>query len=172
MLNIEAVQTGRSYRQLAAQQRDKAMTETLPNVRLLLERSAEKWEAMADAITPTSKLNEAHQLVSASDDRSCIVRVGSLIVNRAKRLVLAKGAAIRLSPKEFALVELLAEHAGSPVTKQMLMEHIYTGSITPDPKIIDVFVCKVRKKLSRVCDGQNVIQTYYRSGYLLTANAA
>ncbi len=173
MLGNETIQTPQLYRRRAAEQRDRAVKERLPNVRLLLERSAEKWEAMADAIAPgPSDLNAARQQAPASNDRSSVIRAGHLTVNRAERLVFARDAAIRLSPKEFALVELLAEHAGNPVTKQLLMEHIYTGSNTPDPKIIDVYVCKVRKKLSGICGGRNVIQSFYRSGYALATNAA
>jgi len=173
MLGNETIQTPQLYRRLAAQQRDRAAKESLPNVRLLLERSAERWDVLADSVAPgPGNFNAARQRPQSNNDRSSIIRVGHLTVNRAERLALAKGATIRLSPKELALVELLAEHAGSSVTKQMLMEHIYTGHSAPDPKIIDVYVCKLRKKLSRICGGQSVIQSFYRSGYLLATNAA
>lgn len=179
MLDSQTIQTPHLYRQLAEQQRHKAARETLRNVRLLLERSAERWEALADAIaTEPDTTNGVRHRTPPQDTPhhpSCSLRAGNLIFDFAKRIVAADGATVELSPNEFALVELLAAHSGSFVTKQMLLEHIYPGKQRADPKIIDVYVCKLRKKLSRVCGGDDLIQTRYGHGYLLeqrTANAA
>lgn len=167
-----AGQPERVYRQLAEQQRETAAKEALPNVRLLLEHSADKWEALADAAAPARNKHKDARGGSSDREPPFIIRTGNLIVNRAKKSVVAQGNPIRLTPKEFAVVELLAIHTDRHVTKQMLIDHIYPGRKIPDPKIIDVYLCKLRKKLFDGCGDGNLIHTCHGSGYQLRTESA
>ena len=73
---------------------------------------------------------------------------------------------IRLTEKEFALLELLVRRRDQPVAKQTMFNHLYGGSDEPFMKIIDVFVCKLRKKLERA-GLPEAITTVWGYGYVL-----
>lgn len=79
------------------------------------------------------------------------------------------GARIHLTGKEYAMLELLALRQGSTLTKEMFLNHLYGGIDEPELKIIDVFICKLRKKLTLACGGENYIETVWGRGYMLRA---
>ena len=69
--------------------------------------------------------------------------------------------------KEYAMLELLSLRKGTTLTKEMFLNHLYGGMDEPELKIIDVFICKLRKKLSLACGGANYIETVWGRGYVL-----
>ncbi|MBI1776601.1 MAG: response regulator transcription factor [Proteobacteria bacterium] len=96
-----------------------------------------------------------------------LIRTGKLTINIAQRLVEADGKPVHLTGKEYSILELLALRKGSTLTKEMFLNHLYGGMDEPEHKIIDVFVCKLRKKLMLATDGENYIETVWGRGYVL-----
>ncbi len=95
------------------------------------------------------------------------IKTGRLTVNLEARTVDAQGKPLHLTGKEYAILELLSLRKGTTLTKEMFLNHLYGGIDEPELKIIDVFVCKLRKKLSTACDGDNYIETVWGRGYVL-----
>ena len=93
--------------------------------------------------------------------------MGDLKINLESRTVEVEGRPIHLTGKEFAIMELLALRKGATLTKEMFLNHLYGGMDEPEAKIIDVFVCKLRKKISNAANGQNFIETVWGRGYVL-----
>ena len=100
-----------------------------------------------------------------------MIRTGDLIVDLEGRIVTADGKPMRLTRKEFSILELLSLRPGVTVTKEMLLGHLYGGRDEPELKIIDVFVCHLRKKLAQAMDGKHYIETVWGRGYRLCAPA-
>lgn len=96
-----------------------------------------------------------------------IIRTGKLAVNLDTRTVEIDGGVIHLTSKEYGILELLSLRKGSTLTKEMFLNHLYGGIDEPELKIIDVFVCKLRKKLSDESGGENYIETVWGRGYVL-----
>jgi two-component system cell cycle response regulator CtrA len=65
------------------------------------------------------------------------------------------------------MLEALALRMGSTLTKEMFLSQLYGGMDEPEVKIIDVFICKLRKKLSLASGGKNYIETVWGRGYIL-----
>jgi two-component system cell cycle response regulator CtrA len=95
------------------------------------------------------------------------IRTGQIVVDPCIRTVSVEGQTIRLTPKEYEILELLSVRKGTALTKEMLLNHLYGGREEPDLKIIDVFVCKLRKKLAQATDGEHYIETLWGRGYML-----
>jgi two-component system cell cycle response regulator CtrA len=96
-----------------------------------------------------------------------VVQVGDLKVRLdAKRAEIA-GNSVNLTGKEYAILELLALRQGSTLTKEMFLNHLYGGMDEPEIKIIDVFICKLRKKLAGFSGGKDYIETVWGRGYVL-----
>jgi two-component system cell cycle response regulator CtrA len=72
-----------------------------------------------------------------------------------------------LTGKEYQMLELLSLRKGTTLTKEMFLNHLYGGMDEPELKIIDVFICKLRKKLSQATGGENNIETVWGRGYVL-----
>jgi len=98
-----------------------------------------------------------------------VITVGDLTVNLEKKAVEVAGTRVHLTGKEYQMLELLALRKGTTLTKEMLLNHLYGGVDEPEVKIIDVFICKLRKKLGSVSQGKNYIETVWGRGYLLRA---
>ncbi len=96
-----------------------------------------------------------------------VITVGDLIIDLEKKIVEVAGSRVHLTGKEFQMLELLALRRGTTLTKEMLLNHLYSGVDEPELKIIDVFVCKLRKKLAGASHGKNYIETVWGRGYLL-----
>jgi two-component system cell cycle response regulator CtrA len=96
-----------------------------------------------------------------------VVRTGKLTVNLDAQTVEANGAQLYVTPKEYEILELLSLRKGSTITKEMFLAHMYGGMDEPELKIIDVFMCKLRKKLSPACGGIDYIETVWGRGYML-----
>ena len=96
-----------------------------------------------------------------------IISTGRLSVNLDSRSVEVDKQAIHLTGKEYGILELLSLRKGSTLTKEMFLNHLYGGMDEPELKIIDVFICKLRKKLSTATRGENYIETVWGRGYVL-----
>jgi len=96
-----------------------------------------------------------------------VIRTGKLTVNLDSRTVEVDGHPLHLTGKEYGILELLSLRKGTTLTKEMFLNHLYGGMDEPELKIIDVFVCKLRKKLSIATAGDNYIETVWGRGYVL-----
>jgi two-component system, cell cycle response regulator CtrA len=92
---------------------------------------------------------------------------GELVINIDEKTAYVSGNRLHLTTKEFQLLEALAMRRGSTLTKEMILNQLYGGMDEPEPKIIDVFVCKLRKKLTSASGGIDFIETVWGRGYLL-----
>jgi len=109
-----------------------------------------------------------HAVVRRSKGHSqSIIRTGKLALNLDENTLEADGKRVHLTSKEYAMLELLSLRKGTTQTKEMFLNHLYGGMDEPEHKIIDVFICKLRKKLSVACGGENYIETVRGSGYQL-----
>jgi len=90
-----------------------------------------------------------------------------LTLNLEARVVSVDDQPVRLTGKEYAILELLTVLKGTIVTREMLLNHLYGGTDEPELKIIDVFVCKLRKKLAQATGGDHSIETVWGRGYML-----
>lgn len=95
------------------------------------------------------------------------IRIGKVSINLDERTVEVAGKQVNLTSKEYSILELLALRKGTTITKEMFLNHLYGGIDEPELKIIDVFVCKLRKKIADAADGQNYIETLWGRGYVL-----
>ena len=96
-----------------------------------------------------------------------IIRTGRVCVNLDAKTVDVDGAAVHLTGKEYQMLELLSLRKGTTLTKEMFLNHLYGGMDEPELKIIDVFICKLRKKLAEATGGINYIDTVWARGYVL-----
>ncbi|WP_108658582.1 response regulator transcription factor CtrA [Acuticoccus kandeliae] len=96
-----------------------------------------------------------------------IIRTGELAVNLDTKTVDVDGQRVHLTGKEYQMLELLSLRKGTTLTKEMFLNHLYGGMDEPELKIIDVFICKLRKKLSAATGGRNYIETVWGRGYVL-----
>jgi two-component system cell cycle response regulator CtrA len=96
-----------------------------------------------------------------------IISTGDLSVNLDAKTVEMSGAPVSLTGKEYQILELLTLRKGTTLTKEMFLNHLYGGIDEPQMKIIDVFMCKLRKKLVKASKGKNYIQTVWGRGYTL-----
>ncbi len=95
------------------------------------------------------------------------LRVGGLRIDMDARIVEVDGKPLNLTTMEYAIMEFLALHNGSLATIEMLLEHVYSGEVWPDQKIIAVIMCKIRRKLYEASGGKNYIETVWGKGYML-----
>lgn len=95
------------------------------------------------------------------------IKVGDLVVNLKTQTVSAFNKPINLTGKEYAILELLALRKDVTLTKEMFLNHLYGGIDEPELKIIDVFICKLRKKLSKALGTDGYIETVWGRGYML-----
>ena len=105
-------------------------------------------------------LDAADQGTSASQ-----VRTGKVLINLDERVVSVDDQPV--TGKEYGILELLSMRKGTTMTKEMILDHLYGGMDEPELKIIDVFVCKLRKKLAQATGGNHYIETIWGRGYVL-----
>ena len=96
-----------------------------------------------------------------------MISTGKLNVNLDARTVDVDGSPLHLTGKEYGILELLSLRKGTTLTKEMFLNHLYGGMDEPELKIIDVFVCKLRKKIQSATKGDNYIHTVWGRGYVL-----
>ncbi len=109
-----------------------------------------------------------HAIVRRSKGHSqSIITTGKIKVNLDAKTVEVDGSRVHLTGKEYQMLELLSLRKGTTLTKEMFLNHLYGGMDEPELKIIDVFICKLRKKLSNATGGENYIETVWGRGYVL-----
>jgi two-component system cell cycle response regulator CtrA len=96
-----------------------------------------------------------------------VIRTGSIEVNLDAKTVEVEGMPVHLTGKEYQMLELLSLRKGTTLTKEMFLNHLYGGMDEPELKIIDVFICKLRKKLAQATGGDTFIETVWGRGYVL-----
>ncbi len=108
-----------------------------------------------------------HALVRRSRGHSqSTIRTGDIVVNLDGKTVEVKGERVHLTGKEYQMLELLSLRKGVTLTKEMFLNHLYGGMDEPELKIIDVFICKLRKKL-KMAAKDHCIETVWGRGYML-----
>ncbi|MCH7487386.1 MAG: response regulator transcription factor [Proteobacteria bacterium] len=96
-----------------------------------------------------------------------IIRTGRMSINLDAHTVEVDDKPVHLTGKEYGILELLSLRKGSTLNKEIFLNHLYGGMDEPELKIIDVFICKLRKKLSAATGGGNYIETVWGQGYVL-----
>ena len=113
-------------------------------------------------------LARIHAIVRRSKGHSeSIINTGDVEVNLDSQTVTVRGKALHLTGKEYGIMELLSLRKGSTLNKDQFLNHLYGGIDEPELKIIDVFICKLRKKLEKASGGKNYIETVWGRGYVL-----
>ncbi len=119
-----------------------------------------------------------HAVVRRSQGHAqSVIITGDIRVNLDAKTTEVNGARVHLTGKEYQMLELLSLRKGATITKEMFLNHLYGGLDEPELKIIDVFICKIRKKLREATGGRDYIETVWGRGYVLrdpqdTAGAA
>jgi two-component system, cell cycle response regulator CtrA len=109
-----------------------------------------------------------HAIIRRSKGHSqSIIATGKIAVNLDAKTVSVDGTTVHLTGKEYQMLELLSLRKGTTLTKEMFLNHLYGGMDEPELKIIDVFICKLRKKLATATGGDNYIETVWGRGYVL-----
>ena len=124
-----------------------------------------------DYITKPFDKAELHARVHALVRRSKgfsqpALRVGELQLNQDSHDVTVASRPVQLTGKEFAILELMVLRKGMVLTKEAFLNHLYGGMDEPDMKIIDVFICKLRKKLTQ-SGADRLIETVWGRGYMI-----
>jgi two-component system, cell cycle response regulator CtrA len=116
----------------------------------------------------TELLARIHAIIRRSRGHSeSIIRTGRLSVNLQHRTASVDDKPLHLTGKEYQIIELLSLRKGTTLTKEMFLNHLYGGMDEPELKIIDVFICKLRKKLADALNGEDYIETVWGRGYVL-----
>ena len=109
-----------------------------------------------------------HAIIRRSKGHSqSVIRTGKICVNLDAKTVEVGGKTVHLTGKEYQMFELLSLRKGTTLTKEMFLNHLYGGMDEPELKIIDVFICKLRKKLAEATGGESHIETVWGRGYVL-----
>ncbi|MFN5588939.1 MAG: response regulator transcription factor CtrA [Holosporales bacterium] len=95
------------------------------------------------------------------------IQTGRLTVNLQTQTAYVDEKILPLSNKEYAIIELLSLRKGVTITKEMFLNHLYGGLDEPELKIVDVFICKLRKKLALATGNAKYIETVWGRGYVL-----
>ena len=101
-----------------------------------------------------------------------VIRIGRLAVDLSAKTVEIDGKPLKATAKEYGILELLALRRGMTLTKENFLDHLYGGMDEPEQKIIDVFICKLRKKIAAATGDQNAIRTIWGRGYVLDEGEA
>ena len=109
-----------------------------------------------------------HAIVRRSKGHAqSVINTDGLCVNLDTKTVEVDGARVHVTGKEYQMLELLALRKGMTLTKEMFLSHLYGGLDEPEVKIIDVFICKLRKKLANASGGKDYIETVWGRGYVM-----
>jgi two-component system cell cycle response regulator CtrA len=103
-----------------------------------------------------------------SDSR---VSFGPMTIDLIAKTVEAQGQRVPLSGKEYLILELLSLRRGKPVSKETMINHIYTDGEGPNSPTIGLFMHRLRKKLAAASGGGRFIETVQQHGYLLPQSA-
>ena len=116
----------------------------------------------------TELIARVHAIVRRSRGHAqSVVQIGDLTVNVDAKTVHIKQIRVDLTGKEYQMLELLSLRRGTTITKEMFLSQLYGGMDEPEIKIIDVFMCKIRRKLATASTGKDYIETVWGRGYRL-----
>jgi two-component system cell cycle response regulator CtrA len=96
-----------------------------------------------------------------------VIEIDDLVVNLDTKTIVVNGTPVHLTGREYQMLELLSLRKGMTMSKEMFLNHLYGGMDEPEQKIIDVFMCKLRKKLANASGGKDYIETVWGRGYVL-----
>ncbi|NDE15142.1 DNA-binding response regulator [bacterium] len=102
-------------------------------------------------------------------ETGAVIEVGPLKIDPARKEVTRAGAKIDLTAKEFALLEYMARHAGTVLTRTQLSEHVWDMNFEPTSNVVDVYVGYLRNKIDKAFDFP-MIKTMRGHGYMLDAS--
>ena len=109
-----------------------------------------------------------HAIVRRSKGHAqSVIETGDLAVNLDTKTTVVNGTPVHLTGREYQMLELLSLRKGMTMSKEMFLNHLYGGMDEPAQKIIDVFICKLRKKLANASGGKDYIETVWGRGYVL-----
>ena len=109
-----------------------------------------------------------HAIVRRSKGHAqSVIQTGDLVVNLDTKTIEVSGQHVHLTRKEYQMLELLSLRKGTTLTKEVFLNHLYGGMDEPTQKVIDVFMCKLRRKLAEASNGKNYIETIWGRGYVL-----
>jgi two-component system cell cycle response regulator CtrA len=126
-----------------------------------------KLEVLVNPFAVAQEVSNAAGIPSPTRNHESKIRTGDLLVDLETHVVTADGKPVGLTGKEYSILELLSLRQDVTVTKEMLLGHLYGGKDEPELKIIDVFVCHLRKKLAQATGGEHYIETIWGRGYRL-----
>lgn len=138
--------------------------------RLTVNLDERKVEVDGNPIELTSKEYGILEILfrrSLAGSEDAVIKTGRLSLNLSTHRVEVDGRLVHLTSKEYAILEILSLRKGTTTTKVTLLDHLYDGLDEPEMKIIDVFICKLRKKLARMTGGETYIETVRGHGYRL-----
>jgi two-component system cell cycle response regulator CtrA len=95
------------------------------------------------------------------------IEMDDLCIDLNSKTVEISGARVHVTAREYQMLELLAMRKGTTLTKETFLNHLYGGMNEPEVKIIDVFICKLRKKLAGASGGKDYIETIWGRGYVM-----
>jgi two-component system cell cycle response regulator CtrA len=96
-----------------------------------------------------------------------VIESDDLVVNLDTKTIVVNGTPVHLTGREYQMLEFLSLRKGMTMSKEMFLNHLYGGMDEPEQKIIDVFMCKLRKKLANASNGKDYIETVWGRGYVL-----
>ncbi len=96
-----------------------------------------------------------------------VVRAGPLAIDLARRVVLLDGKEVQLSPKEYRLLQVLAQHAGNVVTHQHLLKEVWGLTHVNDGHYLRILVRKIRSKIEADPTQPRLLTTELGVGYRL-----
>ncbi len=113
-------------------------------------------------------LARIHSIVRRSRGHAqSLIEIDDLVINLDTKTTTINGTPVHLTLKEYQMLELLSLRKGMTMSKEMFLNHLYGGMDEPAQKIIDVFMCKLRKKLANASGGKDYIETAWGRGYVL-----
>jgi two-component system cell cycle response regulator CtrA len=111
-----------------------------------------------------------HAIVRRSKGHAqCVIQTDDLIINLETKTVKVNGVQVHLTDKEYRMLELLSMRKGTTLTKETFLNHLYGGMDEPVQNIIDVFICRLRKKLADASKGKDYFEAVRGRGYMLRA---
>lgn len=124
-------------------------------------------DLIVDALSHEEVFMKVQNLIRRSRGfQDSALRIGSVEINMNAKKIYAKGRAVTLTKKEYQIAEILALRKGVVLSKEAILDHLYGGLDEPNPKIIDVFICKIRKKLLAL-GVDDFIETNWGRGYMV-----
>ena len=94
------------------------------------------------------------------------IALGPVVLDVDSHTVAVNGETVHVTEKEYRILEMLFQRSGSVIAKESFLSQIYGGNDQPNAKIIDVFICKLRRKLAQA-GAEDVITTVWGDGYIV-----